>query len=255
MAARTILAKRPRDAVAEKRSFGFAAVPPARHARGVAGVFADAAPHYDLCNDVLSGGLHRLWKRFFVAHARPRAGERWLDLACGSGDVAALLRRRGCEVTAADASEPMLELARRRFAADPGVACARCRAEDLPFAAGAFDGAACAFGLRNFTDPRAAVAELARTLRPGAPLLVLEFARPRAWLRAAHRRYLLEGLPSIGAALADDEASYRYLGESILAHPPQEEVAAWLRDAGLAEVAWLNLAGGIVAVHRGWKLR
>ncbi|MBF2735849.1 MAG: ubiquinone/menaquinone biosynthesis methyltransferase [Betaproteobacteria bacterium AqS2] len=240
--------------MAEKRAFGFAAVPPKRHEQGVAGVFADAAPHYDLCNDVLSGGLHRLWKRFFVAHARPRPDEHWLDLACGSGDVAALLRRRGCEVTAADASEPMLALARARFASDPGVAYARCRAEDLPFAAGAFDGAACAFGLRNFTDPPAAVAELARVLRPGAPLLILEFSQPWPWLRPAHRRYLLEGLPSIGAALADDEASYRYLGESILAHPPAEEVAAWLREAGLAEVSWLKLAGGIVAVHRGWKL-
>lgn len=238
--------------MAERRRFGFDAMPPDQHAGAVAEVFATAAGHYDLCNDALSGGLHRLWKRVFIRHANPQAGEHWLDLACGSGDIAALLLRRDAAVTAADPNEAMLAQARERLGA--GAAYELCRAEDLPFAAGSFDGATCAFGLRNFSDPPRGVAELARVLKPGAPLLLLEFSRPWAWLRPLHRRYLLEALPSLGAALADDASSYRYLGESILTHPPQEEVAAWLRAAGLAEVSWLNLSGGIVAIHRGWKL-
>lgn len=242
----------PAQPAPARRPFGFAELDAHAHESAVAGVFATAAGHYDLLNDAMSLGLHRLWKREMVLLAQARRGQRWLDLACGSGDLAQLLLASGCAVVAADPSAPMLKLARERLG-DRIEDYVSCHAEKLPFAAGAFDGVACAFGLRNFSDPPAGVAEIARVLAPGGHCVIMEFAEPWAPLRPLYRRYLLEALPELGAALADDRASYRYLGESILAHPKRAVVAGWLAGAGLAGIDWVNLAAGIVAVHRGWR--
>ena len=223
----------------------------AAHTSAVADVFATSAGHYDLLNDVMSLGLHRLWKREMIVLAQARPGQRWLDLACGSGDLAALLLQNGCEVVAADPSEEMLALARRRLGDQ--VQSQLCPAERLAFAEHEFDGVVCAFGLRNFSDPQQGISEMARVLRPGGHCVIMEFSRPYAFLSPLYRRYLLEALPELGAALANDRDSYRYLGESILEHPNQEAVAHWLRQAKLASVDWINLTCGIVAVHRGWR--
>ncbi len=232
--------------------YGFARLPASEKAARVSGIFDDVAGYYDRMNDLMSGGLHRLWKRQLAWLAAPRPGDRWLDLAGGSGDIAALLSA-GCSpagaVVLTDPSARMLALARRRLAGRATIQTVRCAAESLPFPDGSFSGVACAFGLRNFTDQCRALTEIVRVLEPGGRLLVLEFAQPRRWLRPALRAYLLHGLPAIGRLAAGDSGSYRYLGESILAHPPQPELAAMMRQAGLQSVDWIDLAGGIAAVH------
>ena len=204
----------------------------------------------------MSLGLHRLWKRALLALAAPRPDETWLDLACGSGDLTGLFTAPGKakRVIAADPNAAMLAIARQRCSPSAQVAFVRCMAEDLPFPTGQFDGLVCAFGLRNFTDVDAALSELYRVLKPGGRLFILEFAQPWAPLAGMHRRYVLEALPALGKALADDTASYRYLGESILTHLRQDELAARLRAAAFAQVNWLNLTGGITAIHSGWRL-
>ena len=242
--------------------FGFSLLPESEKAERVESLFAGVAGYYDLMNDLMSAGLHRIWKRqlAWLAAAQPR--ERWLDLACGSGDIASLLRaggqpRQRVRITLADPSDRMLAKGRRRLGDGGDLEYVRCPAEDMPFADASFDGIACAFGMRNFTDIGAALAEIRRVLRPGGRVLILEFARPAAALRAIHRRYLLCGLPAIGALVAGDRASYRYLGESILSHPPQDRIAAMMEEAGLEFVDWIDLAGGIVSIHRarraGWQ--
>ena len=240
-------------------SFGFALLPESEKAEKVERLFEDVSGYYDLMNDALSAGLHRIWKRQLAWLAAASGREAWLDLACGSGDIADLLgagrphpgRPR---ITLADPSAAMLARSRRRFGDAAGLSYVRCPAEKLPFADASFDGIACAFGMRNFTDIDAALAEIRRVLRPGGRVLILEFARPRPPLRAAHRLYLLRALPALGALIAGDRASYRYLGESILAHPRQEETAAGLRAAGFGFVDWIDLAGGIVAIHRARRI-
>ncbi len=223
--------------------------------KAIGGVFSRAAPHYDLMNDVMSAGAHRLWKRRLAFHASPRAGEDWLDLACGSGDVTLLLAQggRAGRTVGADPSEEMLALARPRVACLGGrVSLVRCAAEDMPFPDSSFDGICCAFGLRNFADMAAGLAEARRALRPGGRLFLLEFTPPRGPLADLRRRLLLEALPALGEAVAGDAASYRYLGESIVAHPGREEVAAMLGAAGFVGVSWADVACGTAAIHYGW---
>ena len=248
--------------MADERStdFGFQQVPREDKARRVRGVFDSVAHRYDLMNDLMSGGTHRLWKRFTLALANLRPGQRALDVAGGSGDLAAGLARqvgaRGL-VVLSDINAAMLARGRDRLL-DEGfarnVACVQANAERLPFADGTFDCITIGFGLRNVTDKRAALVAMRRALRPGGQLLVLEFSRPRLpGLQPLYDAYSFRLLPWLGRVVAGDEASYRYLAESIRMHPDQDTLLRMLQDAGLEGCRYHNLSGGIVAVHRGYK--
>jgi demethylmenaquinone methyltransferase/2-methoxy-6-polyprenyl-1,4-benzoquinol methylase len=238
--------------------FGYERVPEDEKRARVASVFDQVAPRYDLMNDLMSLGLHRLWKAFTVAVARVRPGERVLDVASGSGDLArALARRAGPdgEVWVTDINLRMLERGRDRLL-DAGLhlPAVQCDAERLPFADGYFDCVTVAFGLRNMTRKEAALAEMTRVLHPGGRLLVLEFSRVRPALARAYDWYSFRVLPWLGERVAGDGQAYRYLAESIRMHPPQAELSAMLERAGLAEVECLDLSAGVAAVHRGIKL-
>jgi len=237
--------------------FGYEEVDERDKARRVAGVFTSVASRYDLMNDLMSLGLHRLWKAFAVAKSGVREGSRVLDVAAGSGDLArALARRAGRsgEVWLTDVNRAMLEIGRDR-ALDSGLAlpAVQCDAERLPFTSDRFDCVTVAFGLRNMTHKEAALAEMRRVLRPGGRLLVLEFSRVWAPLSRAYDWYSFNVLPRLGRAVAGDEASYRYLAESIRVHPDQEALKAMLEHAGLEDVEYFNLAAGVVALHLGFK--
>ena len=241
-----------------KTDFGYQQVPEADKAARVRGVFDSVADRYDVMNDLMSLGLHRLWKAFAVEIARPRAGERILDVAAGSGDLArALARRVGAsgQVWLSDVNRRMLERGRDRLI-DAGVAApaVQCDAERLPFAAGAFDCVTVAFGLRNMTRKEAALAEMARVLKPGGRLVVLEFSRVWKPLEPAYDLYSFKVLPWLGERVAGDATAYRYLAESIRMHPDQAKLAAMMEQAGLANVEYFNLAAGVVAVHRGYRI-
>jgi demethylmenaquinone methyltransferase / 2-methoxy-6-polyprenyl-1,4-benzoquinol methylase len=248
--------------MADERStdFGFQRVPREDKARRVRGVFDSVADRYDLMNDLMSGGTHRLWKRFTLALANLRPGQRALDVAGGSGDLAAGLARqvgaRGL-VVLSDINAAMLARGRDRLI-DQGfvgnIACVQADAERLPFADGTFDCITIGFGLRNVTDKAAALSAMRRALRPGGQLLVLEFSRPRVpGLQPLYDAYSFRVLPWLGRMVAGDEASYRYLAESIRMHPDQETLLKMLQEAGLEGCRYHNLSGGIVAVHRGYK--
>jgi demethylmenaquinone methyltransferase / 2-methoxy-6-polyprenyl-1,4-benzoquinol methylase len=240
--------------------FGFERVPREDKARRVRGVFDSVAERYDLMNDLMSAGTHRLWKRFTLALANLRPGARALDLAAGSGDLAAGLARqvgaRGL-VVLADINAAMLRRGRDRLI-DAGVVgnvqYVQTDAERLPFADATFDCITIGFGLRNVTDKSAALIAMRRALKPGGQLLVLEFSQPRLpALKALYDAYCLHVLPLLGAVVADDAGSYRYLAESIRMHPDQEALLAMMRAAGLEGCRYHNLSGGIVAVHRGYR--
>jgi len=208
-------------------------------------------------NDLMSLGLHRVWKAFAVAQSGVREGHRVLDVAAGSGDLArALARRAGPtgEVWITDINRAMLEVGRDRLL-DAGYAlpAAQCDAERLPFPSDYFDCVTVAFGLRNMTRKDAALREMRRVLRPGGRLLVLEFSRVWAPLERAYDWYSFNVLPRLGRAVVGDEASYRYLAESIRVHPDQDALKALLEQAGLERVEYFNLAAGVVALHRGLK--
>jgi demethylmenaquinone methyltransferase / 2-methoxy-6-polyprenyl-1,4-benzoquinol methylase len=245
--------------MAKKASdFGFERVAEDEKAPRVGAVFDSVAERYDLMNDLMSLGLHRAWKAFAVAVARPRAGERVLDVAAGSGDLARALARRvapGGEVWLTDINRRMLERGRDRLL-DRGVLApaVQCDAERLPFAPGYFDCVTVGFGLRNMTRKEAALAEMARVLKPGGRLVVLEFSKVWKPLERAYDFYSFKVLPWLGERVAGDAGAYRYLAESIRMHPDQEALAAMLRGAGLAEVEVFNLAAGVVAVHRGYRI-
>jgi demethylmenaquinone methyltransferase/2-methoxy-6-polyprenyl-1,4-benzoquinol methylase len=240
--------------------FGFERVRRADKARRVRGVFDSVAPQYDLMNDLMSAGAHRLWKRFTLALANLRPGQRALDVAGGSGDLAAGLARQVGErglVVLSDVNAAMLARGRDRLI-DAGfvgnVECVQADAERLPFADGTFDCITIGFGLRNVTDQRAALAAMQRALKPGGQLLVLEFSQPRLpGLKPLYDAYSFHVLPWLGEVVAHDAASYRYLAESIRRHPDQETLLGMMRAAGLEGCRYHNLAGGIVAVHRGYR--
>jgi len=236
--------------------FGFERIPEGEKARRVRGVFDSVADRYDLMNDLMSFGLHRLWKRFAVAVARVRPGERVLDVAAGSGDLARAFAARGADVWLSDINSVMLARGRDRMLDEGRLAPAvQCDAERLPFAPASFDCVSVGFGLRNMTRKHAALAEMARVLRPGGRLLVLEFSQVWKPLQAPYDLYSLRVLPWLGERVAGDADAYRYLAESIRRHPDQETLRAMLEQAGLERVEYFNLAAGAVAVHRGYKLR
>lgn len=240
---------------------GFREVPVAEKQRLVGRVFSSVARQYDCMNDLMSVGLHRWWKRHFVATSGVRPGQRVLDLAGGTGDITALLSPRVGDtglVVLGDINAHMLEVGRDRLL-DRGVFAnvrfARVNAEALPFPDGSFDLVTIAFGLRNVTDKDAALREMRRVLRPGGRVLVLEFSRLRAQpLRPLYDLYSFSVLPWLGRQVAGDADSYRYLAESIRRHPDQETLAQMMRDAGLQQVDWRNLSAGIVAIHSGLRL-
>ena len=240
--------------------FGYERVPLRDKARRVRGVFDSVASNYDLMNDLMSGGAHRLWKRFTLSLANLRPGQRALDVAGGTGDLAAGLARQVGErglVVLSDINASMLQRGRDRLLNEGwvrNVYCVQANAERLPFPAGYFDCITIGFGLRNVTDKAAALASMAGALKPGGQLLVLEFSHPTSpALRPLYDAYSFHVLPLLGRLVAEDADSYRYLAESIRKHPGQEELLALMRAAGLEGCRYHNLSGGIVAVHRGYR--
>ncbi|NMK47163.1 bifunctional demethylmenaquinone methyltransferase/2-methoxy-6-polyprenyl-1,4-benzoquinol methylase UbiE [Achromobacter sp. Bel] len=246
------------DANPQSTHFGFQTVPEGEKARKVAEVFHSVAQRYDVMNDFMSAGLHRVWKAFTIGRAAIRPGMKVLDIAGGTGDLAkAFAKRAGPtgEVWLTDINDSMLRVGRDRLT-DAGLLLptAVCDAERLPFPTGYFDRVSVAFGLRNMTHKDRALAEMARVLKPGGKLLVLEFSRVAKPLSPAYDWYSFNVLPWLGKKIANDEASYRYLAESIRMHPDQETLADMLRTAGLDRVQYFNLTAGIAALHEGVRL-
>jgi demethylmenaquinone methyltransferase / 2-methoxy-6-polyprenyl-1,4-benzoquinol methylase len=237
--------------------FGYQTVAEAEKAKKVGEVFHSVASKYDLMNDVMSAGLHRLWKRYTVDTSGVRPGQRVLDIAGGSGDLSRLFVRKvgaGGQVVLTDINASMLAVGRDRML-DEGlpVPAAQCDAERLPFPSNYFDCVSVAFGLRNMTHKDLALKEMLRVLKPGGKLLVLEFSQVWKPLQPAYDTYSFKLLPLMGKLLAQDADSYRYLAESIRMHPDQETLKKMMLDAGFGKVDYHNLTGGVVALHKGWK--
>jgi len=237
--------------------FGFQKVDESAKARKVAQVFDSVARRYDLMNDLMSGGLHRLWKAFTIAQSGVREGSRVLDIAGGTGDLALAFARkvgkRGL-VVHTDINNAMLARGRDRLL-DKGfpTPATQCDAEFLPFPADSFDCVTVAFGLRNMTHKDKALAEMHRVLKPGGRLLVLEFSRVWKPLSPLYDFYSFQVIPRVGQVVAQDAASYQYLAESIRMHPDQETLKGIMAAVGLEKVEYFNLCLGIVALHRGYK--
>ena len=238
-----------------KTSFGFEEVAPDEKTRRVRGVFESVAGKYDLMNDLMSAGLHRGWKRFAVETSGVRAGAQVLDVAGGTADLSRLFADRvgpTGSVVLSDINGAMLREGRDRLINEGRVVpTVQCDAEALPFPARSFDCVSIAFGLRNVTRKENALAEMRRVLRPGGVAIILEFSQPWAPLRPAYDWYSFNILPRLGKAVAGDEASYRYLAESIRMHPDQQTLKTMMEQAGFEQVDWFNLAAGVVALHRG----
>jgi demethylmenaquinone methyltransferase/2-methoxy-6-polyprenyl-1,4-benzoquinol methylase len=237
--------------------FGYSTVDDSAKAGRVRGVFDSVAPKYDVMNDLMSLGLHRVWKAYAVAVAKPRPGDKVLDLAGGTGDLARAFAKpvgAGGLVVHTDINEAMLRQGRDRLL-DEGIVLptALCDAESLPFANGSFDLVCVAFGLRNMTHKDKALAEMARVLKDGGRLVVLEFSKVAAPLARAYDWYSFNVLPRIGQWVAGDGASYRYLAESIRVHPDQATLKAMMKSAGFGHVDVHNLSAGVVALHVGIK--
>jgi demethylmenaquinone methyltransferase/2-methoxy-6-polyprenyl-1,4-benzoquinol methylase len=240
--------------------FGFRTVKSDDKSGLVAEVFQSVAPKYDVMNDLMSFGMHRLWKRFTIQQAAIKPGQRILDVASGTGDLAmafAKLTGPTGKVVMTDINEAMLNTGRDRLL-DQGVAgnieCVLADAENLPFADSDFDLVTIAFGLRNVTNKDAALASMYRVLKPGGKLLVLEFSKPVTPLLAKiYDLYSFNVIPKIGGLVANDSASYQYLVESIRMHPDQATMKSMMQTAGFEDVEYFNLCGGIVALHQGFK--
>lgn len=240
--------------------FGYETVAVADKAARVRDVFDSVAARYDIMNDLMSLGAHRAWKAFALARTGLRPGNTALDIAAGTGDLTAgLVRQVGStgHVFHTDINAAMLAKGSDRLldqGAGVNVTTMQVNAEHLPFSTGAMNCVIIGFGLRNVTDKSAALTEMARVLKPGGRVLVLEFSKPvLKWLRRLHETYTFKVLPALGKLVADDEASYRYLAESIRMHPDQETLRDMMQDAGLEDCRYHNLSGGIVALHIGYK--
>jgi demethylmenaquinone methyltransferase/2-methoxy-6-polyprenyl-1,4-benzoquinol methylase len=241
--------------------FGFEDIPLKDKVRRVRGVFDSVADRYDLMNDLMSGGAHRLWKQFTLSLTGLKSGGRALDIAGGTGDLAAGLARqvgRTGLVVLADINARMLEHGRDRLidrALTAAPVYAQADAERLPFADSTFDCITIGFGLRNVTDKAAALASMRRVLKPGGQLMVLEFSTPvLPMLSRLYDAYSFNVLPWLGRVVAGDADSYRYLAESIRRHPDQQTLLEMMRTAGLEECRYHNLMGGVVALHRGYRI-
>lgn len=239
--------------------FGFQKVPVEEKAQRVRSVFDSVATDYDLMNDVMSLGIHRLWKRLAIGMANIRPGQQVLDLAGGTGDLVLMIAPRvgpQGRVVLSDINNAMIRTGRARLL-DRGIAgnveYVQADAERLPFPDNSFDCITMAFGLRNVTHKQAALDAMYRVLKPGGRLLILEFSRPVALLKPAYDFYSFSILPRLGQLIARDAASYRYLAESIRMHPDQKTLVGMLESAGFEGCSFHNLTGGIVAIHRGYK--
>jgi demethylmenaquinone methyltransferase/2-methoxy-6-polyprenyl-1,4-benzoquinol methylase len=237
--------------------FGFETVDEREKAQRVKGVFSSVAGKYDVMNDLMSAGLHRLWKKFTIEIAAPRRGERVLDVAGGTADLSSAFAKRvgkTGQVWLTDINNAMLSVGRDRLL-DEGVITptAQCDAEKLPFPDNHFDIVTVAFGLRNMTHKDVALTEMRRVLRPGGRLLVLEFSKVAKPLQPIYDLYSFKVLPWLGEKIAGDAASYKYLAESIRMHPDQATLKGMMEQAGLERVEVFNLTAGVVALHRGYK--
>lgn len=237
--------------------FGFETVEETEKAKRVEDVFSSVAQKYDIMNDLMSGGLHRLWKAFTLQISGAQSGERVLDVAGGTADLSLAFAKRvgpDGEVWLTDINNAMLTRGRDRLL-DQGILgpVAQCDAEKLPFPDNHFDIVSVAFGLRNMTHKDQALAEMRRVLRPGGRLLVLEFSKVWEPLSPFYDLYSFKVLPWLGSKIVGDADSYRYLAESIRMHPDQETLKGMMEQAGLAKVEYFNLTAGVVALHRGYK--
>lgn len=238
--------------------FGFETVDENIKAKRVAEVFTSVASKYDIMNDLMSAGLHRVWKEFTIQISGVRTGEKVLDVAGGSADLSRKFAKRvgpTGEVWLTDINNAMLRVGRDRMV-DDGIImpAAQCDAEHLPFPDNYFDCVSIAFGLRNVTHKDVALAEMRRVLKPGGRLLVLEFSKVAKPLEKLYDLYSFKLLPKMGQLIANDADSYRYLAESIRMHPGQEELKKMMEEAGLSRVEYFNMSAGIVALHRGFKI-
>lgn len=240
--------------------FGFRDVPRGEKQKLVGEVFSSVAGNYDLMNDLMSLGIHRVWKRYFVSTAQVKKGDRVLDLAGGTGDIAALLKGRvgeSGELVLGDINAAMLRVGRDRMTDRGnvrGFEYVQCNAETLPFPDASFDLVTIAFGLRNVTDKDAALREMLRVLKVGGQARVLEFSEVKAdWFKPLYDFHSFQVLPRLGRLFAQDAGSYQYLAESIRKHPPQDALKAMMENAGFARCRYRNLSGGIVAIHDGFK--
>ena len=240
--------------------FGFETVPVKEKARRVQGVFDSVATRYDLMNDLMSGGVHRLWKKYTIDQAAVRRGQAVLDLAGGTGDLAKRFAQQVGQtghVVLADINFSMLQQGRSRLI-DAGIAgnlsITQVDAESLPFADNTFDLVTIAFGLRNVTDKDAALASMYRVLKPGGKMMILEFSKPIDALQPIYDLYSFKVLPALGKLVADDADSYRYLAESIRKHPDQETLLGMMEGQGFERCRYHNMTGGVVALHIGYKI-
>lgn len=240
--------------------FGFTEIPVSEKVHRVADVFSSVADKYDLMNDVMSLGLHRLWKKYTIQQAQIRTGQAVLDIAGGTGDLTKEFAKKtgkNGRVILADINKNMLQQGRERLI-DAGIIgnvdFIQANAEQLPFADDSFDCITIAFGLRNVTDKTAALRSMFQVLKPGGKCLVLEFSKPSLpWLSKIYDQYSFKVIPKMGEWICNDRHSYQYLVESIRMHPDQKTLQAMMTEAGFEDVDYFNLSGGIVALHQGYK--